>query len=217
MILRAALERSLQYCLLALAIVAGSAFAEMPNDATPEAAEQSATATVERFHAYLLSAMRSVDLDVAGRKEMLREVLASSFDVAAIARVSLGRHWRTLEAEQREQVESTLFELILTTYAARFDGYSGERFVTVGMGKASAGQMLLRTRIERSGGDPVRLDYLLRDTDDGPRILNVIANGFSDLSVRRAEYTSIVERRGFEGLIVEMERLIERNLREGAA
>lgn len=171
-----------------------------------------AVAVVEGLHAALLDAMQAQDLDTAGRAARLRPVIENSFDVAGIVRLSLGRIWQELPSEEREQLEAAQFELILSTYAYRFADYDGERFVTLGPGQAPGSRLLLRTRIEPAAGRPVQLDYLLHDTDTGPRILNVIADGYSELSTRRAEYTAIHRRGGTEALLAELERLIAGNL-----
>jgi phospholipid transport system substrate-binding protein len=41
----------------------------------------------------------------------------------------------------------------------------------------------------------------LRETKDGWRIINIMANGVSDLALKRVEYRSILERDGFPALI----------------
>lgn len=156
--------------------------------------------------------MQADDLDTRERSDMLRDTVAASFDVPTIVRLSLGRAWQSLSAADRERLEKAQFELILTTYAARFHSYDGERFVTDGEQPSSAGQTLVRTRIESPGAEVVRLDYMLRNEDSTPRIFNVVADGFSELSMRRAEYTAILERGGVEALLAEIDRLVTGNL-----
>jgi phospholipid transport system substrate-binding protein len=62
-------------------------------------------------------------------------------------------------------------------------------------------QVLVRTRIIKGKDEVARLDYVLRETKDGWRIINIIANGVSDLALKRVEYRSILERDGFPALI----------------
>lgn len=156
--------------------------------------------------------MQADDLDTQDRRDNLRATIAASFDVSTIVRLSLGRAWQDLSTEDRIRIEQAQFELILTTYAARFGSHDGEFFVTTGADQGAAGQIRVRTQIESPGVTAVRLDYMLREAEGGPRIFNVIADGISELSMRRAEYTAIVQRGGVEALLDEIDHLITRNL-----
>jgi phospholipid transport system substrate-binding protein len=61
---------------------------------------------------------------------------------------------------------------------------------------------MIRTRfVQPRGEPPVRFDYVLRQTKDGWRIVNVLADGVSDLALKRVEYRAILQRDGFQGLI----------------
>ncbi|MCC5885042.1 MAG: ABC transporter substrate-binding protein [Gammaproteobacteria bacterium] len=159
--------------------------------------------------------MQAEGVDVRARRELLHDTVADSFDVPTIVRLSLGRAWQTLSDDDRSRIEQAQFELILTTYAARFRSDGGERFVTAGAQSGGAAQVRVRTRIESPGASAVTLDYLLRDVDGEPRIFNVIADGFSELSMRRAEYTAIFERGGVQALLQEIDRLVAGNLERG--
>ena len=82
---------------------------------------------IESFHAALLEAMRSNDAyDV--RFASLSPVVGEVFDVPTIARISLGRTWKSLDEPARAQFCELLEELITATYTDRFDSYSGQTF-----------------------------------------------------------------------------------------
>ena len=87
------------------------------------------------------------------------------------------------------------------TYADRFSATDEQvRFVTLSEQAARRGRVLVRTRLERDSGEPVTLDYVLTNTPGGPRIVNVLANGVSDLSLKRAEYAAVIRTEGVDGL-----------------
>jgi phospholipid transport system substrate-binding protein len=50
---------------------------------------------------------------------------------------------------------------------------------------------------------------MLKKKGDNWKIINIIANGVSDLALKRSEYTSILERDGFEALIAKMNEKID--------
>ncbi|GAB4284264.1 MAG: ABC transporter substrate-binding protein [Deferrisomatales bacterium] len=157
---------------------------------------------VEELHATLLQVMRAArELGYEGRLRRLDPVVRRAFDFPAIARLAIGHHRRELSERELEEWVETFARFSVALYAARFDGYSGERFEVLSLEDLSRGRALVRTRLLRPGRDPVHLDYVLRPAEGGWKIVNVVAEGVSDLSLKRAEYTSILEKEGFRGLL----------------
>jgi phospholipid transport system substrate-binding protein len=169
-----------------------------------------AAGVVVGFQARLLEVMRRAkELGYAGRLEVLAPAVTESHDLPTLARIVVGKRWTTFSPGQRQRLVAVFATLSVATYAYRFDGYSGERFELVSQQRTERGDALVRTRLINEDGEAVRLDYLLR-TDEGRwRIVNVIADGVSDLALKRAEYRSILRREGFEGLISKLQDKIE--------
>ena len=168
---------------------------------------QEAGAVVESLHAVLLDVMKRADaLGYEGRRRVLAPVLGESFDLALMARLVLGRGWRRLEEEERERWLTAFRELSFATYAARFDGYSGERFETEVVEPASHATVLVKTRLVRPDREPVVLHYRLRRNGGRWHIIDVYLNGtVSELALRRSEYTTVMKREGFDALVAELE------------
>ena len=64
---------------------------------------------------------------------------------------------------------------------------------------------VVRTRLLREAEADVTLDYFLR----AGRVFNVVADGVSDLSLRRADYSSIIKTEGFAALLTHIQRKID--------
>ncbi len=172
-------------------------------------AEASARSVVEAFHVTLLEVMQS-GLDFRGRYDKLLPAVSVAFDVRTIARLSLGsRQWRGLEEPDQQRFLDTLFDLVVATYAARFKSYNGQIFETLSVDSAKRGQVVVKTHLVRKNGDPVGLDYYLRASGETPRIFNIVADGVSDLSLRRAGYSAIIDEDGFEGLLQSLVRDVD--------
>ena len=151
--------------------------------------------SIEAFHAALLDAMRS-DETFDARFALLAPVVGELFDVPTIARISLGRTWKSLDEPARAEFVDLLAELIAATYTDRFDSYSGQTFHLLSAEPARRG-WVVKTELEKSDGERVSLDYYFR----GRQVFNVVADGVSDLSLRRADYSSIVKEEGYEQLL----------------
>lgn len=164
---------------------------------------------VENLHAGLIAVMQEADaLGYPGRYRQLDGLIRETFDLPLIARIAVGRHWRDLTEAQRSELVETFTRLSVATYAARFDGYAGERFETLGEEDLGRGQRLVRSALVKPSGERVSFDYVLRPTDGRWKVINVSVDGVSDLSLKRAEYTSILEKDGFDALIAALREKI---------
>ena len=163
-------------------------------------------APVETLHRTLIEVMKGTPRSAsASRARSLAPVVREVFDFALLARVALGSHWSRLDSAQRARMADVFERYTVASYAARFEGYSGERFETTGTRALKRGRVLVRTLLHPVDDEPVRLDYVIRPAQGGWRIINVVANGVSELALRRAEYDSIMVADGFDVLIDQIE------------
>ena len=173
------------------------------------AVEDAAVQPVERLHARLLHVMRQADeLGFVGRRDRLRRVVAEGFDLPYICRLMLGRHWKKLDTTQRDRMVAVFTDLSVATYAARFDGFSGERFDTLKTEALKKGRKLVRTELRKADGSAVQLNYIVHPVDSRWKIVNVIAEGVSELSLKRAEYTTIVKKESFDALLGKLSKQV---------
>ncbi len=173
-------------------------------------------AVVEGLHAGLLEIMKNAEtLGYEGRARTLAPTVTASYDLPFMARKSVGRHWRKLEAPQRERFLKIFDQLTVANYAGRFSGFDGERFETHGREDGVHDTVIVKTVLVKSDGEPVHLDYRLHATDEGWRIIDVYLNGtISELALRRSEYSALLKREGFTALVDALDGKIA-TLREG--
>jgi len=178
--------------------------ADEPNPST-----STARANIERFYASLLEVMkRSGELTYDERYAQLDPVVQQAYDLPFMSAKVLGRHWKGLSDQDRGRWISTFTRLTISTYAERFDKYSGQQFEVLDAEPARQQTVMVRTRIVPTDEDPVELDYRLRG-EEGWRIIDVFMNGtVSELALRRSEYSSVVKRDGFESLLSALEEKI---------
>jgi len=175
----------------------------------PSAATHPAIEVVENLHTNLLSVMEDGNrIGYKGRYERLSPVIRSSFDLPYIARVAVGRYWESFNDEQKAKFVETFIKLSIATYAWNFDAYSGERFKVISEKEQRGGQILVRTELTKSDGGKVQLDYILHRVNNQWRIINVIAEGVSDLALKRADYSNFLKNRGFEALLSKLNEKI---------
>jgi phospholipid transport system substrate-binding protein len=200
-------KHAIRVWLALLAIAASGASAQTPATAPPA---DEATRVVETLHDTMLEAMKEgAQLGYDGRFAKLQPAIASRYDFAFIAEKSVGSAWKDFDAAQRAQLVDAMERLAAATYAARMTDFEGEKFETVGTEAASQNTTLVRTRIVQPSGETVPLDYRLRATGAGPRIVDVFYDGtVSELAMRRSEYSSLLKKGGFAALLEALEKKI---------
>jgi phospholipid transport system substrate-binding protein len=170
--------------------------------ATPDAID-----VVRGFYAALLQTMQQGSaLGVGGRYEHLAPVVDNTFDLGLMTRLSVGSGWDSATPAQQQRVTEAFGRYIAATYADRFDRYSGERFDVAGE-KDFAGGLIVQTRIVKSDGEPVAINYLMRRDGDNWHIADVYLGGtISELAVRRSEFSAILRDHGIAGLIAALNK-----------
>lgn len=175
-------------------------------------AEGPPSQVIQRFQAALIGAMKqAATLGFKGRYEALAPAVRESFDLFAMTKVSAGGYWKKLSAEQRDKLVAIFSDLTIATYADRFDGFSGEVFETLSEGPYLKNMRIVKTRIVKTNGKTVDLNYVLRPVRGTWRIIDIHLRGsISQLAVRRAEFTSVLRRKGFASLIASLQKKISR-------
>lgn len=169
---------------------------------------ESAEDTVNNLHAELLLAMQLPEkTSVAKRIETLKPVIEASFDFTTIAKIILGDSWPTLSNEQRSVFQDTLQRLSVATYADHFSKFSGEKFLVTKVNDKKQ-LTIVDTRLIPVNGSvddkSISMRYLLTRKDDRWQIINVIAQGVSDLALKQAEYAYVIKKDGFQGLVSQL-------------
>ncbi|MCQ8106227.1 ABC transporter substrate-binding protein [Methylomonas sp. SURF-2] len=174
------------------------------------AAEASARQVVEAFQDKLIEVMKQgKDLGFKGRYDKLDAAVKSSHDLPKIARIVVGKQWEELTPEQQAKLEDVFSELSVSAYAHNFKEYSGESFSFVSEEETGRGGVVVHTNLKIPGEKDVKFDYMMKKKDDSWQIINIIADGVSDLALKRSDYTSVLNRDGFDQLIAKINEKIE--------
>ena len=163
----------------------------------------------------LLATMKQAKaLGYAGRYRNLAPMVGRAYDFPAVAGLVLGARWAQFRPAQQREFITALTDYTVATYAARFDGYAGERFSIKSVQSLRADRVVVYTVLTESDGTAHRLDYLMQSTGGQWRIVNVVADGVSDLALKHAEFTHLLDAHGFAGLIAGLQRYTARLARE---
>lgn len=189
-------------------LLGAAAAASLPLSAAELAVEtDTPEATVRSLHAGLVAVAEAHGAAPLGERfRALEPLIDATHDLAYIAEFSIRRHWRELSAEEQSRFVAAFARLSVTTYASRFGGVTAASFETSGIDTLDSGRVEVHSAIARADGTRVPLDYMLQQGQDGSwRIVNIVADGVSDLALKRAEYQRVLASGTIEDLIRHVE------------
>ena len=186
-----------------LAAVLGLAMIPYPAHAAPASGGD----TVQGLYDALLSTMKNGrTLGQSGRFTQLEPVIRRTFDIASMARLSVGSSWASLTEAQRLQVTESFGRYIAAIYADRFDSYAGQKLQVTGEQPAAAG-VIVRSQIVMAKGEPVKINYMMRRNGNTWLISDIYLDGaISEVATRRSEFAAILKSQGIDGLIAALNR-----------
>jgi phospholipid transport system substrate-binding protein len=163
--------------------------------------------TVQGLYDALLNTMKNGRiLGQSGRFAQLEPVIRRSFDIAAMARLSVGPSWGGLSEARRQQMTESFGHYISAIYADRFDSYAGQKLEVTGEQPAASGVMV-KSQIIKANGEPVKIDYMMRRSGDNWLISDIYLDGaISEVATRRSEFAAILKTEGIDGLIAALNR-----------
>jgi phospholipid transport system substrate-binding protein len=167
------------------------------------AAGDAAATRVDSFYTALLNTMKQAkQLGIKGRYDKLAPVLGSTYDLALMSKIAVGQNWNSLSAAEQQSIVAAFARMTTATYANRFDDFAGEQFEVLQTADQPNGDKIVKTRIVQSDGAAVQLNYLMRNTGNGWKIIDVYLNGtISELASRRAEFGAILRSGGANALV----------------
>src|SRR6266436_3528051 len=163
--------------------------------------------TVQGLYDTLLSTMKNGrTLGQSGRFVQLEPVIRRTFDIATMARLSVGSSWAALTEAQRQQMTDSYGRYISAIYAERFDSYGGQKLQVTDEQPAAAG-IMVHSQIVKANGEPVKVDYLMRRNGEAWLISDIYLDGaISEVATRHSEFGAILKNDGVDGLIAALNR-----------
>jgi len=182
---------------------AGSSLSPAPVSAT---AAQPAPMFVVDLVDRVSGAARDPALSPADRQAKVRGLVNRGFDLPAISRFVLGRHWRTASESERAQFSAAFTDYMVALYARQMANYGGEAFTVTGQ-RADSDVVTVFTRVaQRDGGAPIGIDWRTVKAADGYRITDVVVEGISMMQTKRDEIGAVIARSGggLDGMIADL-------------
>jgi phospholipid transport system substrate-binding protein len=183
---------------LLILLIAG--FLAVPS---PVAAADAPADFISDLGARAISELTAKDMSQPERETKFRQLLDEHFDVPAIGRFVLGRHWKLATDAQKTEYLKLFEDFIVRSYAVRFAGYSGQTFTVKGSTPGPKETTLVHSTLLQANAQPIRLDWRVEPRGGRLVITDIIVEGVSMSVTQRSEFASVIQSSGgkVEGLL----------------
>lgn len=130
------------------------------------------------------------------RVDELRRLVLDGLEIEAISRFVLGRGWTEASDGDRHEYLAAYEDYIVRMLAQRLSNYGGET-LNVGTARPMAGgDVLVASTLTRPASTPVKVDWRLRPSAAGFRIVDMVVEGMSLVVTQRDEFAALLRTGG---------------------
>ncbi|TAE82071.1 MAG: ABC transporter substrate-binding protein [Alphaproteobacteria bacterium] len=189
------------------ACLSGAMMVHYPAQATP--ANASAPAEQQTAEQAFVHHVSKEVLNVLHKKlsaeetqKQLEVVFNDNVDIDWVGRFVLARHWNNTSPAQRQKFLQSYRAFMTGNYTKRLRDYAGEHYTVSTPRAIGNGRSVLTMKVQSpNGGEPLIIDYKIRQSSDGFKIYDLVVEGISLISTQRSEFDSVINRKGIDFLI----------------
>lgn len=180
-------------------VLAVASFA--PVTAHVAAAAETPEKFVERTSNDVLGILRDSTQSHDQKISRLEKMLDERSDFQTISKLVLAVHYRTFSDAQKKEFVDLLHRYLTTTYGHQIDNYANETVTVTGGRPEARDDYTVQTKIHRSRGQDLLVEYRLRKAGEGWRMIDVVGEGVSLVSNLRSQFGEILGAGGPEKLL----------------
>jgi len=168
---------------------------------------------VQKVTDEVMAAIKSDKQLAAGDRQkalkLAEEKILPFVDFEQATRLAVGRSWSQASPEQKKRLVSEFKNMLVRTYSNAVEAYQGQTLkVLPSRGKADPEDTVVRTQFNRAGGQPLPIEFHMRQADNTWKVYDIVVEGVSLVMTYRSEFDAVVKQEGIDGLI---KRLAQKN------
>ncbi len=164
-----------------------------------------ARAIIERTVDEVLMVLGDEERTVSQRRLALEEIAHDRFDFRTMSKLVLGRNWKRLDADKRDEFVDEFTTYLANDYGTRLDRYEQEKVAVEAEQPKPRGDVLVKTKIVGGVNNGAIVDYRMRKKGEDWKIIDVVIEGISLVANFRDQFKEVIARSGPEGLIRKLE------------
>ena len=134
--------------------------------------------------------------------ELVQEYILPHLDEVTIAKLALGKNWRTASREQKIEFINEFRNLLIRTYGKSLSEFSDQEinYFPVRM-KEGEQKVVVKSEVLQPGGPSIPVSYRMRIKDDAWKVYDLSIDGVSLVTSYRGTFDQEVRKGGIEGLL----------------
>jgi phospholipid transport system substrate-binding protein len=201
--------------LVAVAVAAAAAFSLAGINAY---AQEAADEVIRKNVNDVLAALKSdKDLQAGDAKKLEKlaeEKILPHFNFPHMTQLAVGRNWKDASDAQKTSLTDQFRTLLLRTYSSTLSQYRNQTIDVKPLKAAAAdAEVVVKTAVIQSGGQPIPIDYSMEKTSSGWKVYDVLIDGVSLVTNYRSSFNTEIKTNGVDGLI---KSLTDRNAKNAS-
>jgi len=165
------------------------------------------SAPIEQLDAGLIEIMKAGKATpFQSRCDLLAPLVVRALDLEFILEGAVGAAWTALPLDQQAALRVAFQRFSIAKYVANFEDYTGERFEL--LLPAAETDRVVRVKIVPGspGGQAHVLGYVMRQTAEGWKAVDVTADEISVVAVQQAEFRAVIAMGGIAHLLARLQQ-----------
>jgi phospholipid transport system substrate-binding protein len=144
------------------------------------------------------------------RYDALAPVIDQAFDLPQILKTIVGLRWADIPADQQQTLLGVFRAFTICNYVANFNSDSGDGFRILPETRSVGADKVVETEIVPKSGDPIRIDYVMRQGPAGWKATDVLEQGtISQAAVQRSDFRSLLSSGKADALIESLRKKVD--------
>ena len=161
---------------------------------------------------------QDADIKAGSQKKLLELVDAKvlpNFDFVRMTQLAMGKNWRNATNAQKQALVTEFRNMLVRTYAKAFSAYRDQTVEVLPLRMAAGDtETTVKSRIVKTGGQPLPVNYEMRKTDAGWKVFDVTIESVSLVTSYRGTFESQISQSGTDykaGIDAVIKTLVDKN------
>tara|TARA_B100000212_G_scaffold147858_1_gene111042 strand:- start:3029 stop:3655 length:627 start_codon:yes stop_codon:yes gene_type:complete len=152
------------------------------------------------------------NIKVEDKKKKIEQIALKVVDVDGLSRFTLGSSRKDLTNEQLEKYTKLFRTFFSKNISSRLQNYSDQNIEVIGSKKISDNYVLVKSKmVSKVNKQEIKIDWRVFKIKDKLLIRDLVVEGLSLAKTQREEFNSILNSKGFDGLIATLKDFISKN------
>lgn len=152
--------------------------------------------------------------DIKKIEKLAEDKILPHFNFPHMTQLAVGRNWKDASDAQKTSLTDQFRTLLLRTYSSTLSQYRNQTIDVKPLKTAAAdAEVVVKTAVIQSGGQPIPIDYSMEKTAGGWKVYDVLIDGVSLVTNYRSSFNTEIKTNGVDGLI---KSLTDRNTKNAS-